>query len=139
MGTLLSPHQERSESSFSNGQEDPNEQGLRVDLPSIGGGKVLQVQLLEPSESVRTLKHPLEPIWKEGELFVIAGDNKESAGDAWFLVIASPRPESKKTPMGILPTKSASTRHPEMEGAIRGLPVRGEGLILGTRPPCMMY
>jgi hypothetical protein len=44
---------------------------------------------------VRTLKHPLEPIWKEGELFVIAGDNKESAGDAWFLVIASSEPESK--------------------------------------------
>ena len=58
-------------------------------------GKVLQVQLLEPDESVRTLKHPLEPIWKEGELFVIAGDNKESAGDAWFLVIASSEPESK--------------------------------------------
>ena len=75
-------------------------------------GKVLQVQLLEPDESVRTLKHPLEPIWKEGELFVIAGDNKESAGDAWFLVIASPRPESKesKDSKGDPPdTESAST------------------------------
>ena len=39
MGTLLSPHQERTESPFSHGQEDPDEQGLRVDLPSIGGGK----------------------------------------------------------------------------------------------------
>ena len=72
-------------------------------------GKVLQVQLLEPEESVRRLKHPLEPIWKEGELFVIAGDNKESAGDAWFLVIASSRPESKESKAAPPDKESAST------------------------------
>ena len=72
-------------------------------------GKILQVQLLEPEESVRTLKHPLEPIWKEGELFVIAGDNKESAGDAWFLVIASSRPESKDSRGDPSDKESAST------------------------------
>ena len=75
------------------------------------------MQLLEPEESVRTLKHPLEPIWKEGELFVIAGDNKESAGDAWFLVIASPRPESKdskdsKDSKGDPPDKESTSRTP---------------------------
>ena len=77
-------------------------------------GKVLQVQLLEPEESVRTLKHPLEPIWKEGELFVIAGDNKESAGDAWFLVIASSEPESKdsKEPKDDPPDKESASATP---------------------------
>ena len=73
-------------------------------------GMVLQVQLLEPDESVRTLKHPLEPIWKEGELFVIAGETKR-VGDAWLLVIASPRPESKESKDSGDPpdTESAST------------------------------
>ena len=75
------------------------------------------MQLLEPDESVRTLKHPLEPIWKEDELFVIAGDNKERWRRLVFGDFASPRPESEsKESNGDPPDKEAHRRHPEMEG-----------------------
>ncbi|MDG1893049.1 MAG: hypothetical protein P8L18_17235 [Verrucomicrobiota bacterium] len=50
----------------------------------------LRVQLYGEDQLQRTVKHPLKPILKEGELFVVAGDDKDSYGDAWFIVIAHP-------------------------------------------------
>jgi hypothetical protein len=50
----------------------------------------LQVKVFGEDQLQRTVKHPLKPLIKEGELFVVAGDDKDSYGDAWFLVIAHP-------------------------------------------------
>ncbi len=58
----------------------------------------LQVQLIGEDQLQRTVKHPLKPILKDGDLFVVGGDDKDSYGDAWFLVISHPDlgKESKK-------------------------------------------
>ena len=60
----------------------------------------LQVKVFGEDQLQRTVKHPLKPLIKDGELFVVAGDDKDSYGDAWFLVIAHPdidkEPEKKK-------------------------------------------
>lgn len=50
----------------------------------------LQVKVFGENKLQSTLKHALKPILKDGELFVVAGDDKDSYGDAWFLVIAHP-------------------------------------------------
>lgn len=50
----------------------------------------LQVQVIGEDQLQRTVKHPLNPILKKGDLFVVGGDDKDSYGDAWFLVIAHP-------------------------------------------------
>ena len=50
----------------------------------------LQVKVFGEDQLQRTVKHPLKPILKDGELFVVAGDDKDSFGDAWFLVIPHP-------------------------------------------------
>jgi hypothetical protein len=50
----------------------------------------LQVQVIGEDQLQRTVKHPLKPILKDGDLFVVGGDDKDSYGDAWFLVIAHP-------------------------------------------------
>lgn len=58
----------------------------------------LQVQVIGEDQLQRTVKHPLKPILKDGDLFVVGGDDKDSYGDAWFLVIAHPNlgKETKK-------------------------------------------
>ncbi len=36
------------------------------------------------------IKHRLTPIMEKGDYLILAGDTKESYGDAWFLVISNP-------------------------------------------------
>jgi len=50
----------------------------------------LQVQVIGEDQLQRTVKHPLKPILTDGDLFVVGGDDKDSYGDAWFLVITHP-------------------------------------------------
>ena len=50
----------------------------------------LQVQVIGEDQLQRTVKHPLKPILNDGDLFVVGGDDKDSYGDAWFLVITHP-------------------------------------------------
>jgi len=61
----------------------------------LDDGDMLEVRLQEKDQPLRTLKHPLQPIQAEGELFVIAGDDRDSSGDAWFVVLGDPNAESK--------------------------------------------
>lgn len=60
----------------------------------------LQVKVFGEDQLQRTVKQPLKPILEDGELLVVAGDDKDSYGDAWFLVIAHPdidkEPKKKK-------------------------------------------
>jgi len=63
----------------------------------VVNGEMLHVQLFGENQLQRQVKHPLKPIIKNGELFVIAGDDKDSYGDAWFVVISLPDAE-KETP-----------------------------------------
>ncbi len=51
----------------------------------------LQIKLFGEGQLAKTVRQSLQAL-RQGELAVLAGDSKEKFGDAWFVVISSPKP-----------------------------------------------
>ncbi len=51
----------------------------------------LEVKLYGEGKLVKTIRQPVHPLQK-GEYAAIGGDDKDSYGDAWFVVLSAPTP-----------------------------------------------
>jgi hypothetical protein len=54
----------------------------------------LEVKLFGEGKWTKTIRQSLKAL-QQGELAVLAGDDKDKYGDAWFVVITAPAPEER--------------------------------------------
>lgn len=62
---------------------------------SLADPQTVEVRLIGEGRWTKTMRQPVKA-FENGEILVLAGDTKDAVDDAWFVVIAKPKPEKDK-------------------------------------------